>query len=142
MKERSLSTSKLESAVLPPAGYIPETLDPTLRTYLGACERAVTLAESLGPRVKATLDRVASAPEEPAFEEAEMLTILYDRLSKAGLNLVKAVDELSRLRSFLAGGPDSRPDLSSRGEQELRTLLLETCEKLGFDLVARSGPVA
>lgn len=138
MKDRSVAiTSKPASALVPPAGYDAKQLDPTLLGFIAACERACNLTDTLGPRVEATIRRVASAPEGLAFEEAELLTVMYDRIAKAALNAVRAVDELSRLRSFLAGGPDSRPDLSHRGEQELRAILLDACDKLGFDLVPR-----
>ena len=120
-----------------PAGYDAAALDGTLQKLIASVSTAVATCEALAPRVTATITRVASAPEGPAFEEAELLTVLYDRMAKAGLNAVRAVDELSRLRSFLAGGPDSRPDLSHRGEHELRQLLLDACDKLGFELVPR-----
>ena len=100
------------------------------------------LLEVMGPKLAAILDSVAALPAGPdALGDAESLTLLYDRMTKAGLSIVRALDELSRLRSFLAGGPDSRPDLSHRGEHELRQLLLDACDKMGLDLVPRGQVV-
>lgn len=144
MGDRAQRLPALPSGSAPqplPAGFEPTGLDPTLRKYVTFAEENMRLLEVMGPKLSAIIERLAASPEGPtAIRDAEDITLIYDRMSKAGLNIVRALDELSRLRSFLAGGPDSRPDLSHRGEHELRTLLLDACEKLGFDLVARVPP--
>lgn len=120
------------------AGYDPERLDPTIRKYFGELDRNLNMIKSLGTRVTAAVDQIvegdAAALGSPG-ETAEALTNWYDRLTRAGLNGVKALDQLTRLRSFLAGGPDSRPDLSHRGEHDLRSMLEDTVAKLGLRLV-------
>lgn len=119
-----------------PAGYAPEELDLSIKRYLGICETNVKLVSDLAPKLEKLIEQVAKLEDDPsaALVVANQVTILYDRMTKAGLNLVKAADELSRLRSFLAGGPDSRPDLSMKGEHELLDILKTTATKFGFEL--------
>jgi hypothetical protein len=126
----------------PPAGYEPTTLDATLRSHVAACEKAIRIAESLGVKVEEAVTQIVTAQLEgsPA-EKAALLSQLHERLSKATLNLVKSTDELSRLRSFLAGGPDSRPDLAARGERELRVLLYRAILQLGWRVTDDKGQV-
>lgn len=104
----------------PVVAYDPVDLDKQIKKFLAIAERNIDTLEALGEplakRIKAEVDANSL--------DAEATSIVYDRLVKAGLNLVKATDELSRLRSFLSGGPDTRPDLSSMGELELRGVLL------------------
>jgi hypothetical protein len=52
---------------------------------------------------------------------------------------VKALDELTRLRSFVAGGPDSRPDLTVRSEIELRAILIQGVQAFGLRVVDKAG---
>lgn len=116
--------------------YDPAALDASIRRYVGVAERNIGAMEQIGTQITPLLELVkplleAAAPGA-ALENAERVTIVYDRLVKAGLNLVKATDELSRLRSFLSGGPDSRPDLSSLSEVELRAIVLEAVKALGI----------
>lgn len=120
-------------APMPPAGYDPSRLDQTIRGYLAVGEKSIRHAESLQTRIEKALERLATAPDaDDALEEAATLVTLHDKLSKANLNLVKATDELTRLRSFLAGGPDSRADLTVMGELDLRALVVTAVKKLGL----------
>ena len=125
----------------PPAGYEPGKLDGSIRKYLAVCERTIRHAESLGTQVSAYLKRLAGAPagNDGAMADANQATILLERLTKAGLNMVKATDELTRLRSFLAGGPDSRPDLTIRGEIELRGIILAAVRDMGWSIMDAKG---
>lgn len=116
--------------------YDPTDLDRSIRRYVGVAERNIAAMETLGGQItpllevlKPVLDGTA-APA--ALETIERVTVIYDRLVKAGLNLTKATDELSRLRSFLSGGPDSRPDLTAASEIELRAILVAAVKKLGI----------
>jgi len=114
----------LDAPLLP--GYDAAALDKSVRRYVSIAERNLAVLEDLG----APLGEKVKA--EVANLDAESASIIYDRLVKAGLNLVKATDELSRLRSFLSGGPDSRPDLSSMSEIELRAVVLAAVQSLGI----------
>jgi hypothetical protein len=120
----------------PLAAYDATALDASVRRYVGVAERNVAAMESLGEQIKPMLDVLKPVLEQvgPAtvLDDFDRVTIIYDRLVKAGLNLVKATDELSRLRSFLSGGPDSRPDLSSMSEVELRQIVLVAVRALGI----------
>jgi len=113
----------------PVVGYDPVALDAQLTKYVAAAERNLGILEDLG----APLAEKVKA--QTAGLDVEATSIIYDRLVKAGLNLVKATDELSRLRSFLSGGPDTRPDLSSLGETELTVLFINMVRALGVHRV-------
>lgn len=110
----------------PVVAYDPADLDKQIKRYLGIAERNAQIVEELGPKL------AEKARIEADGLDLESTSIVYDRLVKADLNLVKALDELSRLRSFLSGGPDTRPDLSSMGEIELRGVLLLGIKALGL----------
>lgn len=125
------TASSLEQA--PPAGYEASKLDDTLRSYVAVAEKSIRHAESLGKRVEKVLDELAKTPA--AADQAGEVTMLYDRMTKASLQIVKAMDELTRLRSFLAGGPDSRPDLTVKGELDLRAIVLTAVKTLGLKVV-------
>lgn len=109
----------------PVVGFDPVALDEQIRRYVGIAERNASIVEELGPVLA---EKIRA---ETATLDAESTSIIYDRLVKADLNLVKATDELSRLRSFLSGGPDTRPDLSSLGENELTQLFVGAVRALG-----------
>jgi hypothetical protein len=126
-----------------PTGYRADGLDKTLARYIGVCESNIHLLADLVPKVESLLKLVAKSKDDPetALITANQVTVLYDRMSKAGLNIVKALDELSRLRSFVAGGPDTRPDLLNKGEHELRALVRDAAIKFGL-LPADAGAPA
>lgn len=123
----------------PATAYDAAALTASVRRYVGVAERNLAAMEELGNQIQPLLERVKPLLEQSApaaaLDDAERVTIVYDRLVKAGLNLVKATDELSRLTSFLSGGPDSRPDLTAMSEVELRQILIEQAEKLGLRIV-------
>lgn len=127
------------SPSLPPAGYEPTALDETIRSHIAACQKAVRIADTIGNRVETAVNdlvtQIAGTPEE----KAELLTKLHERLSKATLNLVKSTDELTRLRSFLAGGPDRREDITVKGELDIRVQLLAAITQLGWRVVDGDG---
>lgn len=132
-------TAPASSPSLPPAGYEPSALDQTIRSHVAACQKAVRIAEVIGDRVETAVNdlvtQIAGTPEE----KAELLTKLHERLSKATLNLVKSTDELTRLRSFLAGGPDHREDINVKGELEIRVQLLAAIQALGWRVTDADG---
>jgi len=140
-----LGTVRTEHGAL--VAYDPAELDRSVRRYVGVAERNIEAMEHLGEQIKPLLEVLkpvlAGTQAGDALDSVERVTIIYDRLVKAGLNLVKATDELSRLRSFLSGGPDSRPDLTSASEIELRAILVEAVTKLGItDLKQITAPAA
>jgi hypothetical protein len=134
-----------EVTVLPPqahspVGYEPHRLDETISRHIGACEKSIRIAESLGKKVEEAVKHVADVVlvgGAASLEDADKLSALFERMTKATLNVVKATDEMSRLRSFVAGGPDSRPDYTAKSEIELREMLFEHVRALGFDIVPR-----
>lgn len=115
----------------PVVGYDPVALDEQIKRYVGIAERNSKIVEELGPVLA---DKIRA---ETSSLDAESTSIIYDRLVKADLNLVKATDELARLRSFLSGGPDTRPDLSSLGEIELRGIIVTAIRALGVTEVQK-----
>lgn len=136
---RAVAQRTAQFPATPPAGYEPAALDDTIRSYVAAVEKSIRTADALSKRVEEAvtdlIKQITGTPEE----KAELLTKLHERMSKAALNLVKSTDELTRLRSFLAGGPDSRPDLTVRGEVELRSLLLVAVQQLGWRVMDANG---
>lgn len=122
-----------------PSGYEAAELDTTVRSYVAVCERSIRTAESLGKKVEEAVTTLVAQVTGSPEEQADLLTKLHERLSKANLNLVKSTDELTRLRSFLAGGPDSRPDLSVRGEHELLLVVLQAAAQLGWKVYDGQG---
>jgi hypothetical protein len=125
-----------------PAGYEAPALDDAIRAGIAAANANARHCEALGKRVEDALKNLESHKLGAApLEEANALTTLHDRMAKANLNTVKALDELSRLRSFVAGGPDSRPDITARGEHELRKMILQALVQLGLRAIDAKGDV-
>lgn len=138
------SSAAAHAPATTPAGYEPAELDTMLRSYVAAAEKSIRITESIGTKaeeaVTALIEQVKKATDfDGALMTADALTKLHERLTKANLNLVKSTDELTRLRSFLAGGPDSRPDLTVKGEIELRAILFAAVKAQGFKLVNADG---
>ncbi len=111
----------------PLVGFDAAHLDAQIARYVRIAERNAQTVEELGPQL------AAKVKAEIGGLDAEATSIIYDRLVKADLNLVKATDELARLRSFMSGGPDSRPDLSSLSEIELRGVVIGLLRAIGPD---------
>jgi hypothetical protein len=117
----------------PAVAYDAKTLRLNVRRYVGIAERNLDALEKVGDQMQPLLDEFRAAVDRDAVEGTvtlERISIVYDRLVKAQMNLVKATDGLARLESFLDGGPDSRPDLSSMGEQELLALVVSVVKQL------------
>ncbi|MCI0632776.1 MAG: hypothetical protein L0206_02490, partial [Actinobacteria bacterium] len=120
----------------PAVAYDAHALGLSVRRYVSSAERNLAILDDLGHQIEPLVAKLKplleSSPAAAAFDDIERVTIVYDRLVKAGLNLVKATDELSRLQSFLSGGPDSRPDLTSASEIELRAIVVQAVRALGI----------
>ena len=136
-----------QSAAETNTGYDPDLLDGPLRAAIAVTNKHVAIAESLADKVTEALAGLASyrldTPEDriQALAQADAMVTMHEKMARSGAQLVKAIDELSRLRSFIAGGPDSRPDLSSKGEKELMTMLKAAADGLGLQLVPKSSVV-
>ena len=115
-------------------------MDPILAKHISACEVSIHGVNSLKTILEQAIANLQlAAPGTDSVQEAERVAAIFEKVSRASLNLVKATDELTRLRSFLDGGPDSRPDLTSRGELELRVIVLKAVQQLGWKIVEQDG---
>lgn len=138
--------------------FDPEKLDPILVETAEALAKNLTAWGKLEPLVS---EWVESLTEEVARSKTALkdgtqlvnrqgqptsagnfirelmadLSGFLERFSKVSLNLTKALDEGSRLRSFLGGGPDSRPDMASLSDKELLDILVQAAVARGL------GPV-
>lgn len=112
------------------AGFAPEALDPALEAARARMTSVIVDVERIRAGLEPCLDKLRSALEarlaagtlegpELAAEADRQISWL-ERYAKVAGTFVKIVDETARLRSFLAGGADSRPDLSSLSDMELR----------------------
>lgn len=118
-----------------PAGYEPGALDQAIQKYVAIAETNIRHAALLEKRVQEALENIQVAESDDRLDYANKITILWERLAKTGMALTKALDELTRLRSFVAGGPDSRPDLTVKGELQLRGIVLQAVKMLGKEAV-------
>lgn len=118
----------------PPVGYDPRGLDGGLAVFVEEAARCIETVKNLSTVLESALQTLRSLPVL-TLDDANRVMQIYERQTKAALTLVKALDELTRLRSFLAGGPDSRPDLTVRGELQLRTIVLDAVKALGMKCV-------
>lgn len=139
MTTRGATAPAHSPATRPPAGYEPESLDATITAYVAAIQKSIETAKALGEKVETTVTTLIGQLTGTPEEQAELLTKLHERLSKANLNLVKSTDELTRLRSFLAGGPDRREDHTVKGELDLRVQLLAAIRQFGWRVVDANG---
>lgn len=122
-----------------PAGYQPGALDEPVRALIGRANQSLRFAESLERRIEAALADLENHPwGTDRLEEAERVVAMAEKFSRAQTNLAKAVSELTRLRSFVAGGPDSRPDVSAKSEVELLEILRTKLEEMGYEIVRKA----
>ena len=112
------------------AGFQPEALDETLSAARDRLAKVVADVEKVRSAVEPQLDilksRLAKALEDPTALSDEALNAGVNRqlawletYAKVAITFTKVVDEVARLRNFLAGGSDSRPDLSSLSSTDL-----------------------
>lgn len=119
----------------PVVAYDARSLRLNVRRYVDIAESNLLALETVGAQMRPLLETLRDAIDRDAVEGTvtlERISIVWDRLVKAQTNLVKATDGLARLESFLDGGPDSRPDLSSMGENELRAIVVSAVRALGI----------
>lgn len=83
------NVEKLKDKLL--CGIKPEALDPSVQALASLVDKLIL---------------AATRKDAKALEGMSMAD-----LSKALMNVQKALDGVARLRAFAAGGPDSRPDV-------------------------------
>lgn len=115
--------------------FKPEALDPAIANAIDRLDKVVVDIERIRGAAEPLLDRVRARVEKllaetpldvPQPELAVALGSLVDQLeryARVALNLTKVIDEGARLRSFVAGGADSRPDVSGMSSVELSELV-------------------
>ena len=138
---RAVVPNRLASAhAHTPASYDPDALDRPIQAALGVTDKHIAIATRLGKKVEEAMTRLEKddfSQTEDALELMNSMVTFHEKMSRSGAQLVKCIDDLSRLRSFVSGGPDSRPDLSSKGELELMEMLRDAADKLGFLLIPK-----
>lgn len=115
------------------AGIVPELLDKIIGSARDRLEEVVgdigVIRTTLHPQLTELGERLTAMLAAGTLDEAGITTRvsrLVDWLEKYGrtsLTLTKVLDEVARLRSFVAGGADSRPDLSSLSDVELARII-------------------
>lgn len=114
-------------------GFEAEVLDPVIAAALDRLTKAVkdveTVRGTLEPHLAMLQERLVAQlaagniADATLLAQAERLIEWLGSYAKTALTLGKLVDETSRLRSFAAGGADSRPDLSGMSEADLAKIV-------------------
>jgi hypothetical protein len=124
------------SEQLPESAFAPERLDSPVVGAVAALTKAVELWARLEPKVSkflAEFDPDAELGEkETGADRAGKVLGLLEKLSKVVMNLTKSVDEASRLRNFLAGGPDSRTETKDMSDVELMDVIVNVAVARGL----------
>lgn len=144
--------------VLPPsatAGFDAEQLDPTLQNALDILKDGTGLIRAILPEARILWEQLhAAAVKARETETGEMtrggrdrlrrdlgqLVKLVERLGKLLVHTGRSMDDLTRLRSFVAGGPDRRGEwkIDDCSEAEMEAAVLAAAERI----LARRRPVA
>lgn len=122
--------------------FKPEALDPGIANAIDRLDKVVVdierirgAAEPLLDRVRARIELLLSQTDvaTPQPELAAALSSLVENLeryARVALNMTKVVDEAARLRSFVAGGADSRPDIGILSDVELAAVVKKGAQGL------------
>ena len=112
-----------------PSGSIkPEALDPAIsqavECLVSCVKDIVFIREVLSPLLGQVQQRAASQaasglPDPTLYSLVDQLVAWSERYARTAVNLTRVTDDASRLREFLSGGADSRPDLSSLSDAQL-----------------------
>ncbi len=151
--EQALVKQELGVEVLPPlmpqfaGGYDPMRLDPVLgglieagTTAVEAFNKVLPLLAQAARDLRQSFEQAspASAVPELLADRAERTTSVVEKASRVVVQLAKALDGLTRLRSLLSGGPDRRiEEIGRMSEKELMELVLAfvgKCPKCGHKL--------
>lgn len=146
MGQIAIRTKQLPLTKQSGVGYVPAYLDKSIADYIASCEQNVSVILRLSDQLQASLHRLdgflasqQDADKNEALKTASMLASIFERVARGSSALVRSADELSRLRSFASGGPDSRPDLTVRSEIELRAMLFHAVKGIGCSIVDAQG---
>jgi len=114
-------------------GFEPEKLDPAISGAIDRLTKVVGDVERVRGALEPHLDELRKRLTEQLaqgtvldpllMQRAEGLIDFLEKYARVSLNLTKVVDEAARLRSFVAGGADQRPDLSSLSDAELSEIV-------------------
>lgn len=110
-------------------GYEAETLDPViaaarerLSTVIADVERVRGSLEPQLNEIRLRVERMLANPDvqdAALMVQAERQIEWLEKYARVALNFTKILDEASRLRSFVAGGADSRPDVRDLSDAQL-----------------------
>jgi hypothetical protein len=116
------------------AGFQPEALDPVIAGAIDRLTKVVSDFERVRGALEPHLDEMrrrlveqltgGSVTDPQLLIVVEQLVGHLEKYARIALSLTKVTDEAARLRSFVAGGADQRPDLSSLSDAELSEVVL------------------
>lgn len=122
-------------------GFQPEALDPVIAAAIDRLTKVVADVERVRGGLEPHLDEArkrlvamidaGNLADATLLANAERLVEWLEKYARIALNLTKVTDEAARLRSFVAGGADSRPDLASLSESELSKIVADAAGKSG-----------
>lgn len=130
------------------AGYEADTLDPAIQNAIRVLEEGSGLISDILPEARLLWAELradfeaARAAEPDASLSSRMtrqllkkdlasLVIMVEKLGKLLNNTAKVTDEITRLRSFLGGGPDRRiENLDGLSELEMEEAVLRAAERI------------
>lgn len=120
-------------------GFAPEALDPALEAARDRLTKVIADVERVRGTLEPQLDAIRSrltaqltseTPDATLMANAERLIEWLEKYARVALNFTKVVDEAARLRSFIAGGADSRPDIASLSDVDLLKKIAEVRGKV------------
>jgi len=131
------------------AGYQPEKLDPLVEPLVSGALGAIGVLNQTIPVLEIATAQLCEELQQHArpdvlvlLQRSETVAKIAEKTGKVGHQLIDAVDKLSRLRSFLSGGPDQRVEsVEHLSDQELMRVLLAAvgkCPKCGAPLTSES----
>lgn len=132
------------------AGYEPEVLDPIIQTLLTNAQQGASFLANSAPMMLALLADLeghvkallATAPlpdedEDPgslppgfrrAIKAAHDISRIMERVQRVSSGATKALDDASRLRTFLATGDTNLGGLEGLSETQLRRIVVGAAE--------------
>lgn len=145
--EVSEALTKPEPKVLVPtvvgpeyvSGYPPERLDPILTGMCATAVKAEKAVAGLLPLLDKVTERLKEVEEKgDAHAHAEAVSRVVKQASDVLVGITRAMDSLSRLRSFVAGGPDRRTEeIEYMSDRQLMAMILGAvgrCPRCNADL--------
>jgi hypothetical protein len=115
------------------AGFDATALDPAIAAARDRLSKVIADVERIRGTIEPHLEEVRrrfeallAQPDLATVDlvmQTERLVDWLERYAKVAMAFTKITDDATRLRSFVAGGADSRPDLASLSDSELANLL-------------------